>query len=63
MTMEHMGFPNGHGQNDHFDHDHSTVKIIKWSESTKVSTNFKEFGIVEMVLVKFGLNILAIGGP
>ena len=30
MTIEPSEFPNGHGQNEQFDHDHNTIFIIKW---------------------------------
>ena len=33
MTMQPLDFANGHGQNDHFDHDHKTFGITKWSWS------------------------------
>jgi hypothetical protein len=48
MTIEPSDFPNDHGQDDHFDHDHNTISIIKWSKLTDadistVSTNFNNF--------------------
>jgi hypothetical protein len=68
MTVEPSDFPYGHGQNDHFDHDHNTIFIIKWfwSKLTDISTismsfddfNSKKSGIVEMVMIKFDLTIL-----
>jgi hypothetical protein len=33
MIKEPSDFPNGHCQDDHFDHDHNTTFIIKWSWS------------------------------
>ena len=33
MTMQGQVWPNGHGQNDHFDHDHNGIGITKWSWS------------------------------
>jgi hypothetical protein len=65
MTIGPSDFPNGHGQNYHFEHDHNTIFIIewfmvKWSKLTDISTisTIKKSGIVEMIKIKFGLNIL-----
>jgi hypothetical protein len=38
MTIEPSVFSNGPGQNDHIDHDHNTIFIIKWLKLTDIST-------------------------
>jgi hypothetical protein len=69
MTMEPLNFQNGHCQNDHLAQDYDTIyhqiDMVKWSKLTDISTtstNFNNFhqklsGIVEMVMIKFGLTI------
>jgi hypothetical protein len=44
MIIEPSDFPNyGHGQNDHFDRDHNTIFIVKWSKLTDLNNNFNKF--------------------
>jgi phosphatidate phosphatase PAH1 len=65
MTIEPSNFLNGHGQNNHFDHQMVRVRV-KWSKLTDISTmspnfnnfNIKKFGGLEIVMIKFGLTIL-----
>ena len=47
MNKEPSDFPNGHYQNDHFDYNHNTIFInkwswlmVKWSQLTDISTDF-----------------------
>jgi hypothetical protein len=70
MTIEPSDFPNGHGQNGHFGQDRNTILLsnlvmVKWSKLTDISTistncnnsTTKKSGIVEIVLIKFGLTM------
>jgi hypothetical protein len=64
VTIELSDFPNVHGRNDHFGHDHNTIfdqmVIVKWSKLTDISKILwqKKSGIVDMVNIKYGLTIL-----
>jgi hypothetical protein len=71
MTIEPSDFPNGHGQNDHSDHDHDTILVLndpgKIVKINRYFNNFnkfqqfkqqKKYGIVDTVMMKFGLTIL-----
>jgi hypothetical protein len=61
MTLEPSDFPNGNGQNNHFDHDHNTILSSNGhGQMDKIYRYFnnKKSGIVEMVTIKFQLTIL-----
>jgi hypothetical protein len=44
MTIEPLDFPNGHGQNDHFGHDHNTsFSLIGLGQMVKINRYFNNF--------------------
>jgi hypothetical protein len=61
-------FPNSYGKNNHIDHDHNIilssnghgqmVKINRYFNNFNKFQQQKKSGIVEMVMIKFGLTIL-----
>jgi hypothetical protein len=56
MTMTPSDYPNIHGQDDHFSHDHNTIFIIKWSKLTDIATiskNFNNFNNKKSEIVPF----------